>query len=485
MPFIKLLSILHLVALTHRVKWLLPAIFLCNSLHGQGFYFGADLSYVNELEDCGAQYQEQGQSMDPYSLFRDHGCNLVRLRLWHTPAWYDDLNQGRRYSDEADVRASILSARAQGMQVLLDFHLSDTWADPGHQVIPAAWNQVVHNLPVLKDSLYEYLYGVLYRLSLEQLLPDLVQIGNETNKGILLSQAENDAGWVMEWPRNSELFNTAIRAVRDIETITGNEIQVALHFADPEDIEWFADQFWTHGVQDFDILGLSYYAAWHPVDFTYVGNVIGRLKAVYPGKKVMLLETAYPWTSQNADSAPNLISTAVSGYPLSPASQKQWMVDLTQTVLDQGGSGVVYWEPAWVSTGCSTLWVTGSSWDNCTFFDFNDQVQEDGGIGWMTYPYEFPTGTEEVAIGENAVTLVQRGAEIWLRASGATLPEGRFNLKMFTLEGRLVAETIVQAGHSKEILVFDSRGWAPGLYVSVLNGPNGTILSEKISRFAY
>ncbi len=187
-------------------------------ISAQDFYFGNDLSYIHEMEDCGAQYKENDTLGDPYAMLKDHGCNLVRLRLWHTPSWYDALNQGKRYSDLNDVILSIYRAKSYGMQVLLDFHLSDTWADPGHQVVPAAWADVVDNLPVLQDSLYNYIYGTLAILAAADILPDMVQIGNETNKGILQSQAANDAGWSLDWPRNSALFNSAIAAVRDIET---------------------------------------------------------------------------------------------------------------------------------------------------------------------------------------------------------------------------------------------------------------------------
>src|SRR5690242_19844956 len=117
---------------------LIPIISSQNPIDGQSFYFGADLSYVNEMENCGADYKVNGTSTDPYQIFKDNGANLIRLRLWHTPSWYDGLNNGQRYSDFQDVRHSIMRAKAQGMQVLLDFHLSDTWADPGNQVAPAA-----------------------------------------------------------------------------------------------------------------------------------------------------------------------------------------------------------------------------------------------------------------------------------------------------------------------------------------------------------
>jgi arabinogalactan endo-1,4-beta-galactosidase len=280
-----------------------------------------------------------------------------------------------------------MRAKASGLNVLLDFHLSDNWADPAHQVVPAAWAGVVDDLPALQDSLYNYIYNTLYNLAVEGLLPAIVQIGNETNKGILQSQEQNDSGWILDWPKNSALFNTAIDAIRDLDAITGGQMQIALHIANPADVLWYMDQFWDHGVQDFDIIGISYYAAYHAISIASTGNIIESLRDAYPGTDVMILETAYPWTTAGEDAANNLLN-GVSGYTPSPANQKQWMIDLTQTVIDKGGLGVVYWEPAWISTSCSTQWAQGSHWENATFFDFSSNLQEDGGIGWITYPYD-------------------------------------------------------------------------------------------------
>ncbi|MCU0346832.1 MAG: arabinogalactan endo-1,4-beta-galactosidase, partial [Saprospiraceae bacterium] len=251
-------------------RLLFPALFFCFfgvKSAAQSFLFGADLSYVNEMEDCGVVYKENGQPADPYQIFADHNCGIVRLRLWHTPAWYDGLNSGQRYSDLADVRRSILRAKAANMQVLLDFHLSDTWADPSHQRVPAAWEGVVNNLPLLQDSVFNYISQTLLSLHADGLLPDMVQIGNETNKGILLSAAQDSGPWVLEWPRNAALFKRAIEAVRTVETQTGQDIKVALHVAGPADAGWLMQGFWSNGVTDFDVIGLSYYWAWHqPTD---------------------------------------------------------------------------------------------------------------------------------------------------------------------------------------------------------------------------
>lgn len=375
-------------------------------INAQNFYFGADMSYVNEMEDCGVAYHEDSVAKDPYQIFKDHEGNLVRLRLWHTPDWYDDLNDGNRYSDLQDIQEAIARAKGQGLNVLLDFHLSDNWADPSKQLVPGAWLPVVDSVDVLKDSLYNYMYQTLSVLHADNLLPDMLQIGNETNKGILLSPADN-AVWTLDWNRNAILFNHAIQAVRDFETDTNTEIQIMLHVAGPDNTEWMIDGFMSNGVTDFDIIGLSYYWAWHqPTTIEETGEVIEMLKKLYPEKEVIIVETGYIWTTDWNDNANNIISETHPDYhPASPVHQRDWLIDLTQEVKMSGGNGVVYWEPFWVSSDCFTQWGQGSHQEHATFFDFDNNLLVPGGIDWMTYDYTITSTTE--AIKNDAIPNVQ------------------------------------------------------------------------------
>ncbi|MBX2877639.1 MAG: glycosyl hydrolase 53 family protein [Saprospiraceae bacterium] len=367
-------------------------------LLAQDFYFGADQSYVNEMEDCGAVFKENNVAKDVYSIYGDHGCNLVRLRLWHTPNWYDDLNEGRRYSDLADVKKSIARAKASDMAVLLDFHLSDNWADPSKQLVPAAWLSVVDNLPLLQDSLYNYIHTTLSELAAENLLPEMVQIGNETNRGILLSPEDNQT-WTLDWERNAALFNKAIKAVRDVEESEQEEIQVVLHLAGPAETEWYVENFVANAVTDFDIIGISYYWAWHkPTTIPQTGTIIEDLRTKYPGKEVLIVETGYIWTQESADNANNIISEVHPDFsPASPTNQRDWLIELTKEVIDKEGLGVIYWEPSWVSTPCSTQWGQGSHQEHATFFDFDDNLLLPGGIEWMEYDYGLVSNTTQVS----------------------------------------------------------------------------------------
>lgn len=449
--------------------WICTLMFplLGGSVVGQPFYFGADLSYVHEMEDCGAVYTVDAIPQDPFAIFKAHGCNLVRLRLWHTPSWYDSLNEGHRYSDLEDVRGSIARAKALGMSVLLDFHLSDTWADPGHQIVPAAWNSVVHQTSALSDSVFNYVYGVLSDLAQQQLLPDMVQLGNETNRSILLTQAENDQGWSFDAERNATLFRAAQLAVDMIESAYSKTVLTALHFANPSEAEWYTQQHFTHGYTDFDIIGISYYWQWHqPVTIQNLGQTISRLKMNYPGKKVMVLETAYGWTTANADASNNILFNAHPSYsPLSPANQKKWMTDLTQTVIDAGGSGVVYWEPAWVSTGCATQWAIGSAWDNATFFDFNHELMTDGGIGWMEYPYNNISAVQEPGGNEPNLVIRYTAQEIEFQWADPTRVQFPITIDVYQMDGRMIQSHAVHGLDGTDRISIPCDTAASGIYV--------------------
>lgn len=448
------------------------------SLTGQTFYKGADLSYINELEDCGVTYKENNQPKDPYQIFADHHTNLVRLRLWHTPSWYDDLNEGKRYADLRDVKKSIQRAKAAGMEVLLDFHLSDNWADPSKQVIPFAWNGIVDELPILKDSLYNYIYATLAELNEANLLPEMVQIGNETNRGILLSQSVNDAGWTLDWERNGELFNAAIQAVRAIENKVEKEILVVLHVAGPTDVDWFIGSFIANEVTDFDIIGISYYEQWHgETDIAEVGNIIKELKKKY-NKAVMVVEAGYPWTTNGQDNANNVLNEANPNYaPLSPTAQKQWLLDLSKTIKSNEGIGLIYWEPAWVSSECSTQWGKGSHYENASFFDFNHNLQENGGIDWME---ESLVSTHELIPFNGKIHLGQNHDSLIIELN-TTFPKDSLHLSVHTIDGQLVMDK--RLNHQQKVFALNLPSLTKGIYTFSLVKNEAIIWSEKLAVF--
>jgi arabinogalactan endo-1,4-beta-galactosidase len=326
-------------------------------------FAGVDLSYVNEVEACGAQYRLDGKLRDPYELLAERGANLVRLRLWNGPTW-------TKYSTEADVTRSIERAQKAGMQVLLDFHYSDDWADPQQQRIPAAWAADIDDADKLAQHVYEYTRAVLARLTERDLLPYMVQVGNEINSQML--RRPDTTGVPIDWVRNAKILNAGIRAVREAKAKDGSSPKVMLHVAQPENVEpWFAAAA-TAGVRRVDYIGVSYYPKWSKLNMVQAEAALTRVRKRF-GIDFIIVEVSYPWTLRDAgDHASNLLGadSLLKGYPATLAGQDRFMNDVVKMTRNAGGVGVVYWEPAWVSSSCKTRWGTGSHWENATLFDF-------------------------------------------------------------------------------------------------------------------
>lgn len=340
-----------------------------SSVNGSNFFYGADLSYVNEMEDCGAIYKNKhGVTEDVYSIFKKEGANLIRLRLWHNPKWTN-------YSNYQDVKKSIYRAKKLEMQVLLDFHYSDHWTDPSSQQIPAAWLEKVDDTSALGKILYQYTYNTLNDLANSDLLPDIVQVGNEINAMIL---QDGELKFPIDWKRNSYLINKGIKAVRDIAKKRDKNIEVMLHIAQPENALLWFEKASVNNIIDYDWIGLSYYPIWSEYTLQNVFLPLKSLIETYD-KKLMIVETAYPFTLNNADTANNILGSKalIDNFPASEQGQLDYLIKLKNVIIEAGGKGLIYWEPAWVSTKCYTKWGQGSHWDNATLFD-NDHKTTKG-----------------------------------------------------------------------------------------------------------
>ncbi len=348
------------------------------------FVMGGDLSYTNQVQDFGGVFSDSSKVKDPFKLCKDRGMNLVRVRLWHTPTWVATINNGVLYSDIADVAKTIKRAKDAGMSINLDLHYSDTWADPDHQVMPKAWENL--SLAVLKDSVYNYTLSVLNYLKAKNLTPEMIQIGNENNNGIC-------------WPTGkilnnnfqpfADLLKSGIKAVRDFSATSNIKPQIILHEAQLQTADWWTTGIVNAGVTNFDVLGLSHYYQWSTVNnMSDIGTTIKNLKTKF-NKKIMIVETAYSWTNTGADSYNNIMSdpTKTPDYPFTPAGQLNYMKDLTQQVINGGGTGIMYWEPEWITSNLKDAWGQGSSWENNTLFDFSGNSLQ--GFDFMTYNYKF------------------------------------------------------------------------------------------------
>ena len=255
--------------------------------------------------------------------------------------------------------------------LLLDIHYSDTWADPGRQEIPKAWNEI-RNLEVLNDSVYQYTSRLFHHLAAEGLTPEFVQIGNETNCSMLFTDAPEGFPSCNvcdgNWERMGSVVRSAISAVRAASESSTIKTKVILHVADPKNVEWWFDNITAPNggnVHDFDLIGISYYPLWHStVRIEQISDNIKNVRDEFK-KPVMILETGYPWTSNANDQYSNLFGDQIplDGYPFTEKGQRDLLVKLVQEVRD-GGLRVIYWEPAWISSEMKDLWGTGSSWEN-------------------------------------------------------------------------------------------------------------------------
>lgn len=357
------------------------------------FKFGTDLSYLNQILDHGGIYRDSGSVEDPYKIFGEYGTEVARFRIWHDPEWTANLYEGNNnsvYNGLADVTKSIRKAKEHGMEANLDFHYSDTWADPEQQNVPEAWGEI-QNLETLKDSVYKYTKQTLQHLNQQGLMPEYVQVGNEINCGLLYSNVPDGFPALNvcneNWGNAGEVIKSGIEAVREVASNSEVDTKIILHVAQPENVQWWFDKMMSvGGVSDFDIIGISYYTAWSEVPLGKISDQISNFRNRFD-KDVMIVETAYPWTLENADNYNNIFgqNSLVSGYEATEEGQRDFMIKLTQEVIDGGGTGIMYWEPGWITSNMKDRWGTGSSWENNAFFDFEGNVHI--GMDYMTHEY--------------------------------------------------------------------------------------------------
>jgi arabinogalactan endo-1,4-beta-galactosidase len=331
------------------------------------FINGADLSFLPQIEDLGGKYyDEEGNPADAIQIFSDHGFNYIRLKLWHTPE--DDYNNLTRIQYMAE------RIKSKNIKFLLNFHYSDTWADPGKQYKPAAWEGL--SFEILKDSVYQYTKNVVQALDTQGTLPDMVQIGNEINPGMLWNDGRVGGSYDTpeQWAKLAALINQGIRGIRE-SCDSGDSIGIMIHIANAANnggSRWFFDNITDQGVE-FDYIGLSFYPWWHGT-LEAVRDNLNDLALRYD-KDIIIAEMAYPWTLQWYDNTGNIVGSSDqlhAGYPATVNGQTNFMRDLIKIVRNtrnQKGVGIFYWAPDWIS-----VQPVGSSWENVTLFDFEAKV---------------------------------------------------------------------------------------------------------------
>jgi len=356
------------------------------------FIRGMDASAVLVEENSGVKYYNyDGEEQDVFMTLAQSGVNYIRIRVWNDP--YDENGNGYGGGNN-DVETAIeLGKRATqyGMKVCIDFHYSDFWADPKRQHAPKAWAGM--SVEEKSDALYEFTKESLTEILNAGVDVGMVQVGNEINNGM---SGETDFDAV------ATLLHSGSRAVREISEAYGKDIQVVLHYTnidDPDGIDRIAGKLQDAGV-DYDIFGLSYYPFWDGTNEN-MQDVVKNLRENY-GKKVMIAETSYCYTSEDGDGSGNSfvgIEDLVEGYAATVQSQATMIRDICAAANEVGALGIFYWEGTWIPVGEPTadnspiweefgsgwassyaadydpddagLYYGGCSWDNQAMFDFD------------------------------------------------------------------------------------------------------------------
>jgi beta-galactosidase len=224
------------------------------SLKHTGKILGADISFLSQLEARGIKFSDKGVEKDAIEILKNHGFNYIRLRLFVDPSNDSGYSPGKGFCDLRHTLQMAKRIKNSGIKFLLDFHYSDTWADPGKQYKPLAWKDL--NFPELSNKLYEYTRQVLAALKAQGTLPDMVQTGNEINHGMLWPD-----GNIQHPGSVAILLKAAIRAVRETDPNIITMLHIALGGQNSES-EFFLDNMINRGV-NFDVIGESYYPKWH------------------------------------------------------------------------------------------------------------------------------------------------------------------------------------------------------------------------------
>ena len=381
------------------------------------FILGMDISSVISEEKSGVKYYDfSGNEQDLFKTLAENGVNYIRVRVWNDPYDKDGNGYGGGNCD-IDTAVEIGKRAAKyGMKLLVDFHYSDFWADPGKQMVPKAWKGM--DIETKTEAAYQFTKDCLTKLNEAGAVVGMVQVGNETN-GSLCGEKT--------WFNIQYIMQAGARATREV---CPNAL-VALHFANPERAGAYADYAWRMNYYevDYDVFASSYYPYWHGT-LENLSTVLSEIAEKY-NKKVMVMETSYSYTPDDTDFSGNTISdgsAVVKNYPYTVQGQANAVRDVIDTIANKtkNGIGVVYWEGAWITVGTS-------SWEE------NHEIWEKYGSGWASsYASEYDPADAGKYYGGSAVD-----NQAFFDAEGKPLESLRvFNLVRYGNDVELKADAI-------------------------------------------
>jgi len=360
----------------------------------EDFIMGMDISSVMSLFASGVTYKDyEGNTIDNITdickFLASNGITHIRVRVWNDPYDANGSGYGGGNCDVATAVKIAEGCRAAGLKMLIDFHCSDLWADPGKQQAPKAW--MGYSVTEKAAAVESFIESALNTIDPNRETVDMVQVGNETTGGFV---------GVYNTADMCTLFSAGAKAVREYNA----DVKVVIHVTNPEkgNVTKWAANLDTYAV-DYDVLATSYYPYWHGT----LANLESELKTVKDtyGKDVMVAETSYAYTLEDSDGHANTVrvgnNDSGNAYPFTEQGQANSVRDVMATVNNAGGLGVFYWESAWITVG-DICGLEGESLE--AQIAANKVLWEKYGSGWASsYAGEYDAKDAGVWYGGSAV----------------------------------------------------------------------------------
>lgn len=362
-----------------------------DSVNSSEYIRGFDASALYALERNGAIFYDSDNSeKDMLTILKNHGVNWIRLRVWNNP--YSQAAGTANNTGFCDIKkAKEISVRAKalGMKVLIDFHYSDTWADPTKQNLPVAWDKYANDANALAEAVYDFTKRSLTILKEAGATPDMVQIGNEIDGGIFKYMSDGKTVTSLTASDRKSILSVASQSVKEID----EKIKVMVHVSCREDCTHIESTLTSLDSTKYDVIGLSYYPFYDHGTIETLASTIQSLKSTY-GKEVVIAETSFAWTVDWVDGKNDTVDNTLwydglkialeslnnyfngyeyesGNYCIEPTIQNQ--AEVIRTIMEvsanAGAKGIFYWGGELVSTTS-----IGSNWENQALFDLDGKV---------------------------------------------------------------------------------------------------------------